>query len=282
MVHLDRRLARPTAEIAYADTAVDGPAVVLTHGAGMDHTMFDAQVDALAGRGYRVVTWDLRGHGGSALAPGTRFSATDALDDLAALLSECRIDRAALVGHSLGGNLGQAFVRAHPDRVTGLVVMDATWNAGPLSGLERFALRLAAPALALIPAGTLPGLMARASAVSPSAIARTEAVFTRMPKRAFLDVWRATVSFVDPDPSYRSPVPLALVRGAQDRTGNIRVAMPRWAQAEDVRERVVPDAGHVVTWDAPDAASRVLLDVLREWDLDGPARPGPSRHAGED
>ncbi|GAB3470055.1 alpha/beta fold hydrolase [Actinophytocola sediminis] len=265
MVKLDRRLARPTAEIAFATTAADGPAVVFIHGAGLDHTMFDTQVDALADSGYRVLTWDLRGHGESTLTPGTRFTAPDALADLAALLDECRVDQVALVGHSLGGNLAQAFVRAHPGRATGLIVLDSTWNTGPLSRFERSALRLAAPALALIPRRVLPGLMARASAVSPPAIARTEATFARMPKRAFLDVWRATVSFIDPDPGYRTPVPLALVRGAQDRTGNIATAMPRWATAEGITEHVIPNAGHLLTWDAPTATAHTLRHLLDQW-----------------
>ncbi len=275
MVNLTRRLARRDAEIAFADSGATGPAVVLTHGAGVDHTMFDAQVTTLTQHGFRVVVWDLRGHGRSALAPGVRFSATDALEDLDALLAECGIDTPVLAGHSLGGNLAQAFARTHPQRVSGVIVLDSTWNAGPLSALERCALRLAAPALALVPAKSLPHLMARASAVSPDAIARTEALFARMPKRRFLDVWAATVSFVAPDPGYRSPVPLALVRGAEDRTGNIATAMSRWAATEGVAEHVIPRAGHMVTWDAPAETSHTLLRILNGWQH--PIRHGEQR-----
>ncbi|WP_406246133.1 alpha/beta fold hydrolase [Microbacterium sp. M] len=260
-----RRLVRPHAEIAFEDSGGGGLPVVLCHGAGMDRTMFAAQAAALTDAGFRVIAWDLPGHGESTLTAASRFAASDALDDLSALLDECRVDRAVLVGHSLGGNLVQAFVRANPHRTAGLIVIDSTWNAGPLAWWERLALRLAAPSLALVPAQRLPGLMARASAVTADAIARTEATFARMPKPVFLDVWRATVSFVDPDPAYRTPVPLALVRGALDRTGNIASAMPHWAKAEGVTEHVVPDAGHIVTWDAPDATSRVLVGILEEW-----------------
>lgn len=259
------RLHRPHAEIAFEDSGGAGTAVVLCHGAGMDRTMFGAQAAALAGAGFRVISWDLAGHGESTLTAASRFTASDALGDLTALLDECRVERVVLVGHSLGGNLVQAFVRAHPHRAAGLIVVDSTWNAGPLSWWERLALRWAAPSLALVPARRLPGLMARASAVTADAIARTEATFARMPKPVFLDVWRATVSFVDPDAEYRTPVPLALVRGALDRTGNIASAMPRWARAEGVTEHVVPDAGHIVTWDAPEASSQVLLAILEEW-----------------
>ncbi|WP_238439430.1 alpha/beta fold hydrolase [Microbacterium sp. JZ31] len=264
---LDRLLARPTADIAYSDRGVGRPDVVLTHGAGVDHAMFEAQAASLAQRGVRVILWDLRGHGRSSIAQGTRFTARDALGDLDALLRACGTAAPVLVGHSLGGNLAQAFAQRHPDRVTGVVVLDATWNAGPLSRPERSALRLAAPILSLIPARALPHLMARASAQSPEAIALTEAAFARMPKRRFLEVWRATTSLVSPDPGFRSAVPIALIRGARDRTGNIAAAMRRWAAAEDIVERVIPDAGHMVTWDAPDAVSRVLIGVLRDWKL---------------
>jgi pimeloyl-ACP methyl ester carboxylesterase len=262
MAGLDRRLPRPGADIAFCETSGAGEAVVLTHGAGMDSATFDAQAAALEHRGFRVVRWDLRGHGGSTLADGVRFTAVDAVQDLEALLDACGIVRAALVGHSLGGNLVQAFVRRHPERVNGAIVLDATWNDGPLSAPERLALRLAAPALSLIPATRLPRILARASAMTPDAVRRIEATFSRMPKPRFVDVWAATASLVVPDPGRRSPVPLALVRGAEDRTGNIATAMPRWAAAEGVTEHVVASAGHVVTWDAPEATSRILIDVL--------------------
>jgi len=260
MVSLDRRLVRPGATLAWSDSEGPGPVVVLVHGAGMDHRMFDDQAEGLHDAGYRVLLCDLRGHGSSSL--GRRFAAADALDDLIALLDAAEVSSAVLVGHSLGGNLVQELARRHPDRVTGLVVMDATWNTGPLTRLERLALRAAAPALRAIPAAALPRLMARASAVSPEAVALTQATFERMPKPTFVDVWRATVSFVHPEPAHRTPVPLALIRGARDRTGNIATAMPRWARAEGVHERVVPDAGHIVTWDAPGASTRALLDAL--------------------
>lgn len=276
MVHLDRRLSRPTANIAFTDDGTGAPTVLLTHGAGLDSSAFDAQAAALRARGVRVILWDLRGHGRSALTHGARFTARDALEDLGALLTACDADAPVLVGHSLGGNLSQAYARDHPERVGGLIVLDAAWNAGPLSRAERLALRLAAPALGLVPERALPGLMARASAESTQAIARADAVFSRMPKRTFLDVWAATTSFVDPDPTFRSPVPLALVRGALDRTGNIAAATARWAATEGITEHVVPGAGHIVTWDAPDAVSVILSDILRDWGA--PAQPPDRRH----
>jgi pimeloyl-ACP methyl ester carboxylesterase len=105
--------------------------------------------------------------------------------------------------------------------------------------------------------------MASASAVTPDAVAALEMMFARMPKARFLDVWRATTSLVEPDPDYRTPVPLTLIRGQRDRTGNIATAMPAWAAVEGVTEHVVPAAGHVPTLDAPEAVSALLLEAAR-------------------
>lgn len=273
MAPLPRTLQRPDAALRYADSGGDGPPVVLTHGAGMDHHAFDPQVPPLIRAGYRVITWDLRGHGDSLLARPVRFTAADALADLEALREELHLDSPVLVGHSLGGGLSQAFVRAYPARAAGLVVLDATWNAGPLTRFESAVLPLAAPLLALIPAFRMPRLMAKASAVTPAAIDATEAVFAAMPKQRFLDVWRATVSLVDPDPGYRTPVPLGLIRGERDATGNIATAMPRWARAEGVEEHVIAGAGHVVTLDAPEVTSAALLEVLAAIAPTTPATP---------
>ncbi|MBM7831221.1 pimeloyl-ACP methyl ester carboxylesterase [Agromyces cerinus] len=262
MLNLNRTLVRPDATVRFTMLDGDRRAVVLIHGAGMDHSMFTAQALALHRAGHPVVAFDQRGHGNSRLDPGIRFTGQAALDDLAALLDHLGLDRPALVGHSLGGNVAQELVRRDPGRAGALVVADSTWNAGPLSRGERIALRLAAPALALIPAARLPGMLARASAVTPGAVATTEAMFARMPKRSFLEVWRATVAFVDPDPDYRVPVPLGLIRGELDRTGNIATAMPEWARVEGVGEHIVAGAGHVVTLDAPEATTTALLDLL--------------------
>src|SRR5690606_26098212 len=133
VVNLDRRLTRPGAVIAFADSGGGGLPVVFTHGAGMDHSMFDAQAEALRRQGCRVIIWDFRGHGASALSDGIRFLGRDALDDLAALLAACGVTAPVLVGHSLGGNLVQAFARERPNRVGAAMVLDSTWNAGPLT-----------------------------------------------------------------------------------------------------------------------------------------------------
>jgi pimeloyl-ACP methyl ester carboxylesterase len=103
-----------------------GPAVVLIHGGQLDCRMWDDQLDAFSRR-YRVIRYDVRGYGGS---PRPAVSYSDA-EDLAALLDYLEIDKAHLVGLSLGGRIAVDFALGHPKRVGSLTL------AGPgLSGYE--------------------------------------------------------------------------------------------------------------------------------------------------
>jgi 3-oxoadipate enol-lactonase len=261
MVNLTVGLDQPGCVLRFEDSGGSGDAVVLTHGAGADHHMFDAQFEALAASGQRAVVWDMRAHGESTPS-NVPFTAELALQDLSALVEHLDLSHPVLAGHSLGGNLSQALVRRHPQRFGALVVMDSTWNTGPLTRTERFLLKVAAPALSIIPATSLPALMARVSAVTPEARSDATRAFSQMTKKQFIQVWRATVAFVDPDPLYRTPIPLCLIRGSRDKTGNIATAMPRWADTERVTEHVVPGAGHIVTQDAPGAVTAILQSFL--------------------
>ncbi len=117
-------LERPAGNIRYQVTGSGGPALLLSHGFGATSAMFAGNVAALAAT-HRVVTWDLRGHGGSDYpADPESYSSANALADMAALLAELGIDVAVLGGHSLGGYLSLQFGLKYPDRVTGLVLID--------------------------------------------------------------------------------------------------------------------------------------------------------------
>lgn len=80
---------------------------------------------AAAGLRNQVITWDIRGHGGSEYpADPDCYRPAEALADMAAILAELGINRTVLGGHSLGGYLSLDFALAHPDAVAGLVLID--------------------------------------------------------------------------------------------------------------------------------------------------------------
>ncbi|HEY2552498.1 MAG TPA: alpha/beta fold hydrolase [Streptosporangiaceae bacterium] len=115
-------LERPGTFVSYR-TAGAGPALLLTHGFSASAQMFAGDLPALSRR-HQVVTWDIRGHGASGdPADPACYSAQASLDDMTAILDELSIERAVIGGHSLGGYLSLAFALAHPDRVSGLLLI---------------------------------------------------------------------------------------------------------------------------------------------------------------
>jgi pimeloyl-ACP methyl ester carboxylesterase len=116
-------LTRSGGDISYQVTGSGGPPLLLTHGYGATSAMFSQNLPAASARN-RVVTWDIRGHGGSeSPAELDSYSADAALADMAALLAELGISRAVLGGHSLGGYLSLDFALRHPDQIAGLVLI---------------------------------------------------------------------------------------------------------------------------------------------------------------
>jgi pimeloyl-ACP methyl ester carboxylesterase len=107
----------------YEDTGGPGPAVIFSHGLFMDHEMFAPQVAALRDR-YRCITWDERGHAGTASETLAPFTYYDSADDLAALLAHLGVGRAVLAGMSQGGFLSLRCALTHPEIVRALILID--------------------------------------------------------------------------------------------------------------------------------------------------------------
>ncbi len=95
-----------------------GPAIVLLHGFLGDGSLWENQRRELAKRA-RVIIPDLRGCGGSSVTPGPYLMETLA-GDLATVLDALALERAIVVGHSLGGYVALAFFRMYAERVAGM------------------------------------------------------------------------------------------------------------------------------------------------------------------
>lgn len=119
---------------------IPGPAgaleTVLLHGWTVTaDTTFLGAYPALAGR-YGVIAADLRGHGAGIRAKG-RTRLVDCADDVPALLDALGVEKAVVVGYSLGGAVAQLVWQRHRDRVAGLVLCSTAkhFQGGPISDL---------------------------------------------------------------------------------------------------------------------------------------------------
>jgi len=101
----------------------DGTAVLLSHGFCATSRMFESTVAALS-TSRRCLAWDVRGHGRSDYPndPG-EYSIDLTVGDMVAILDTEGVDRAILLGHSMGGYLSLELQRTHPERVAALVLV---------------------------------------------------------------------------------------------------------------------------------------------------------------
>jgi 3-oxoadipate enol-lactonase len=108
-------------EIAYSlHGDQNRPVVVLSHALATSMDIWAYQLPLLAHR-FRILLYDLRGHGRSA-APGDSYTMHELASDLAALLDYLKISRVTFVGLSIGGMVGQAFALRYPAKLSGLVL----------------------------------------------------------------------------------------------------------------------------------------------------------------
>ena len=106
-----------TAKLAY-DEAGQGDAIVMIHGGLLTKEMWDGPFQELA-KSYRVVRYDARNHGRSPSEKGDFFH----FKDLDALMDGLHIEKAVIMGLSMGGYVATDFVLRHPDKVSGLILV---------------------------------------------------------------------------------------------------------------------------------------------------------------
>lgn len=99
--------------------AGEGPALALLHGVGTDHRAFRPQLVRLYKR-FRLIAWDMPGYGMSPPLPDMSWAAL--ADALARLLDAQKIERAHVLGHSIGGMVAQEFAVRHPGRLRSLIL----------------------------------------------------------------------------------------------------------------------------------------------------------------
>lgn len=105
-------------------TVGQGPDVVLLHGLGGNLAIWHLKVVPLLRQDFRVTTYDLRGHGHSDMT-ATGYTTADMADDLRGILDGLGIERAHLVGHSLGADIALHFALRYPERAGKLILIEA-------------------------------------------------------------------------------------------------------------------------------------------------------------
>jgi len=123
-------MTRPIAAVTPAGTAYhvtgEGPPVVLIHGVGLNKDMWGGQAAGLTDH-YQVIAYDMLGHGASP-RPASDTGLAGYAEQLHELLQHLQINRAAVVGFSMGGLVARAFALHYPQQLSALVVLNSVFN----------------------------------------------------------------------------------------------------------------------------------------------------------
>ena len=138
--------------------------IVFTHGLTADHTMFDRQVEYFK-KAYSIITWDLPLHGES--ISYSHFTYANTARELNTILETEKIERAILVGMSLGGMICQPFIEAYPKKAqTFIALSTAPFGLQYYSRSDLFLLRHAGAIFAYYPDKMLQSSIAKWNAMS--------------------------------------------------------------------------------------------------------------------
>ena len=228
-----------------------GLPVVMVHGLGGNHHVFDAQIEHLKGR-RRVLAFDLRGCGGSSLSPRGLYDIDSMARDLRVVLDVFG-ERAILVGHSLGAHVIARFAEQFPGRAAALVLIDAPGDVRqPVRALlAELEPRDEVGFRAGVDQFLEPLLRGAHPATREKVLASLHAT-----RREVLDGMLTSLGAWDPAPILaRYPGPVVAIVG-QDSPGMLHHSDSR------VRVVLVADSSHWPMLDQPDRVNAVLDEVL--------------------
>lgn len=242
----------------------EGDCVVLTHGMGGSHASWFQQVPVFARR-FRVVTWDQRGFGRSTTASG-RLGPEVASHDLEALLDHLAIERAHLIGQSMGGFTAMAFALRRPERVRSLVLADTPGGISTPRGAAHFPSYIAgmakAPPVEQWPIDRHPAIGGSLGARDPALAFLYDQIASLSPPPApaiAIELLR-TAHATDAITALRMPV--LFVVGAEDPIFPPDVIRDAAACVPGSRVVVLPGAGHSPYFETPNAWNDVVLGFL--------------------
>ncbi|MEY2633426.1 MAG: hypothetical protein RIR00_2080 [Pseudomonadota bacterium] len=238
------------------------PPLLFLHGAQQDHSCWALQSRWFGHHGYRVLAPDLPAHGRSG---GEPLPSVEALADWAvALLDSLGIAQVRLVGHSMGSLIGLELARRYPERVQAAALIGSALPMPVAEPLLAAADSNEAKAAAMINAWSYSprGMLGRSAAPGLWLLGMNTRLMARQ-RRGVLPVdLRACNAYV-PDPASLAAVrcPVQLLAGEKDRMTPLKAGKALAALLPQAQLQVIPEAGHAMMAEAPDA----VLDALREF-----------------
>jgi 3-oxoadipate enol-lactonase len=238
-----------------------GPTLVFIHGVGMDHLTFQEQLASLK-QHYKVLVWDLPGHGASTLENYQKRFTELSAECLNELMEALQISQAILVGQSLGSMVAQHFQLNYPEKVMAVV-------HAPGIELKSHQGKWAKPfvpififLMGLIPEKMFCSSFGKHRAVKKEVQDYLARSIGKIGKRLALKITAdMCYDLIDSSPQ-PAKAPLLLIYGEKD-LGFIKNASKAWHKKDPSSQCVeIPNANHIANQDNPVDFNQVLKGFL--------------------
>ena len=241
----------------------DGPVVVLSNSLGSTHRMWDAQLPDLEQR-FRVVRYDTRGHGESPVPQGP-YGIDDLADDLLMLLDQSDVERAHIVGLSLGGMTAMKVAARHPDRVDRLVLLCTGARLAPGSAWTDRAATVRTHGTGAVAAAVVGRWFTADHLVAhPDIRQRYESMVAATPAEGYAGCCEA-IADMDLRGDLSSIVaPTLAIAGADDPATPPAKLQQIAGGVKDGRLLVVSRAAHLANAERPDVVTNAIIEHLEQ------------------
>jgi pimeloyl-ACP methyl ester carboxylesterase len=269
MTRMDGGLAEVDGGKLAWESAGEGPGVAFLHPGLWDSRVWDEQFGVFS-KIYHVLRHDFRGYGRSSRPePGKPYSH---VDDLEAVMDSAGVERAALVGNSMGGRVAIDFALEHPERVTALVL--AATNVGGFEETEEEAKEYAELDHEIeqaVEAGDAERAMELELSVWATALGAEDPAGARLREIAFENLHVITMDESGAarfdDAFHRLPeidVPTLVLPADRDPPVFRRLSREVAARIANARLIEISDTDHVIPVRRPAEFNRVVLGFLGE------------------
>jgi pimeloyl-ACP methyl ester carboxylesterase len=240
----------------------EGMPLLLIQGLGYGRWGWDPVVPGLAER-YRVLSFDNRGIGESDKPEGP-YTAHQMADDALQVLDEAGIDRAHVLGASLGGMIAQEVAVLAPERVEKLVLACTTPGGPDAPPLPAATLKLFAAAATLAPDVALRRFVENALAANAPDELVDEIFRRRLANPPDPAGWQAQAAAGTTFPGVegRIDAPTLVLQGMEDNVVDPRNADLLAERVPGARVELFPGTGHLFFWEQPEHVVRVVSEFL--------------------
>jgi pimeloyl-ACP methyl ester carboxylesterase len=250
-------------EIAFDDIGSGFP-IVFLHGFPLNRTMWEPQVTALVSE-FRCITIDMRGFGGSTVSPP--FTMDRYADDVVAVLDTLGIERAVVVGLSMGGYVAFAMWRRHKHRIRALVLADTRAVADSVEVVEKRRGLIAAAesqGSTAVANAQIAGLMGRSTRDKrPDIYDAMHRMMAQAPAQGVIGALEALIARPDSTSTLATiDVPTLIIVGDEDVITPVKEARRLQEGIPRSRLEILKGAGHLSNVERPASFNTVMTEFL--------------------